>query len=168
MSPTGGLETIIDEIEVGEFDGSLGFELICDDNIDNDCDDSDCAAAASCQLTVAVKPGDANGDGSLDGADPVAFLSWLFAGVDFPAPAGHELCLATPGDPDVITSVGLQVLDWNDSGDLDLADGVTQLSWTFSGAVEHPDCIPTVLVPPNCPNCIQVDNTNCIDTCTPD
>ena len=126
VSPTGGLETIIDEIEVGEFDGSL------------------------------------------DGADPVAFLSWFFAGVDFPAPAGHELCLATPGDPDVITAVGLQVLDWNDSGDLDLADGVTQLSWTFSGAVEHPDCIPTVLVPPNCPNCIQVDNTNCIDTCTPD
>jgi len=148
-------------------------ETACNDNMDNDldgdtdCDDSDCASATNC-LTVSVKPGDANGDGVLDGADPVAFLSWFFAGVDFPAPPGHELCLATPGDPDVMTAVGLQVLDWSNDGTLDLSDGVGQLAWTFSGAVPHPDCIPTVLSPPNCPNCIEVDNTSCIDTCVPD
>jgi len=145
----------------------------CDDNVDNDldgdtdCDDSDCAAAMNC-LTVSIKPGDANQDGTLDGADPVALLSWFFSGVDFPAPPGAELCLATPGETDVITPVGLQVLDWSNDGTLDLSDGVGQLAWTFTGGTEHPDCIPTVLVPPNCPNCIEVVSPECIDTCTPD
>ena len=146
-------------------------ESACDDNVDNDgdgttdCGDTDCAAEQVC-LKVLVKPGDANGDGVLDGADPVAFLSWFFAGTDFPAPSGHELCLATPGDPDVITAVGVKVLDWNGDGNLDLADGIAQLTWTFSGGSAHTECVPT-MSPPNCPNCIEVDNTNCIDTCTP-
>jgi hypothetical protein len=84
---------------------------------------------------------------------------------------GHELCLATPGvglNPDVISAVGLRVCDWNDDGNVDLSDGIGQLTWTFSGGPAHPDCIPTVLSPPNCPNCIKVDNTDCIDTCVPD
>ena len=118
--------------------------------------------------TVSVKPGDANGDGILDLADPVAFLSWFFGGTDFPAPTGHELCLATPGDPDVITAAGVAVLDWNGSGILDLADGVAQLTWTFSGGAAHPGCVSTVLMPPNCPNCIQVDSPDCLNTCTAD
>jgi len=124
-------------------------------------------------VPVLIKPGDANGDGVLDGSDPVAFLSWFFAGVDFPAPAGHELCLATPreGATDIMTGVGLQVLDWSNDGTLDLSDGVGQLAWTFSGGPEHPDCIPTVLSPPNCPNCIAIcplTPNPCIDTCTED
>jgi len=129
------------------------------------CDVTEAVCIEDC--TSFVKPGDANQDGALDGADPVAFLSWFFSGVDFPAPAGAELCLATPGSPDVITAVGLQVLDWNNDGGLDLADGVSQRAWTFTGGPEHPDCIPTVLVPPNCPNCIVVESPDCINTCTP-
>jgi hypothetical protein len=64
---------------------------------------------------TAFRRGDVNGDGDLDIADPISFLSYLFvAGSDSPA------CLDTA--------------DANDDGELDIADAVTMLLFLFGGS----------------------------------
>ena len=97
-------------------------------------------------------PGDCNQDGGVDLSDGVAFLGWLFNGVQLPAPPGSELCLL---DPVNATAVGLQIMDWNGDGALDNSDGVGLLTWSFSGAAEH------VLGQ----DCIHIRSPDCISSC---
>jgi len=122
---------------------------------------------------AAIKPGDANQDGALDIADAAATLAWFFAGVDFPAPRGSELCFAIPGirgEPDRLTEVGLRSLDWNCDRVVDLGDPVSQLAWQFQNAFAHSlltQCRVLGCATQDCGNCIEVESSDCISTCTP-
>lgn len=62
--------------------------------------------------------GDANDDGTVDIADPVSTLSYLFSGG------------AAPSCEDAA--------DANDDGDLDIGDPITSLTWLFLGGAEPP------------------------------
>jgi hypothetical protein len=122
---------------------------------------------------AAIKPGDANQDGTLDIADPTAALAWFFSGVDLPTPPESELCFVIPGirgERDRLTEVGLRVLDWNCDSILDLGDPVSQLSWQFQSAFAHSlvtQCAVRGCETLTCGNCIEFQSANCISTCTP-
>ncbi|MGA1489262.1 MAG: hypothetical protein ACO4B3_09680 [Planctomycetota bacterium] len=67
--------------------------------------------------STGFKRSDANDDGSVNIADAIAILDYLFSG-------GSSTCL--------------DALDANDDGSTNIADGIFVLSWLFSGGAEPP------------------------------
>ena len=100
---------------------------------------------------VSLKPGDVNGDGSLNIADMVAQLNFLFGGGGLP-----ECYVVPDSDPVALNPAGLAVLDYNGDGSNNIADAVSGLSGLFAGGGPHVlggDCAE---IEANCEsNCVQ-------------
>ena len=95
-----------------------------------------------------VVPGDCNSDGSVDVADGVCLLGYLFMGT---VAAGLPC-----GDGTSADSANQQLMGWNDDGALDLTDAVSLLNWKFLGGPAHPlgsSCTPIQ----GCPEVCTVD-----------
>jgi len=89
------------------------------------------------------RPGDANGDGRFDIADPIRLLGLLFAGTDNPLPCAGSI--SSPGN--------VKVLDANGDGRVDLADAIHSLNWLYAGGRPHvlgADCVPVEGCPDLC------------------
>jgi len=78
-----------------------------------------CPASPNCPPHAGFERGDANADGSLDIADAVTTLNYLFAGQTF-LPC-------------------LDAADANDDGALDIADAVYILNYLFGNGPEPPE-----------------------------
>jgi hypothetical protein len=96
-------------------------EEICDNDTDDDgdgqtdCDDSDCAKAASCLGTRFVR-GDPNASGSVDLTDGIVVLNYLFLGG--------------------VDPVCFDAADTDDNGALVISDAVIIFAWLFQGGME--------------------------------
>ena len=77
---------------------------------------------------ASVKPGDVNGDGSLNISDPVAHLNFLFASGVLP-----ECLTVTGADPVELTEAGVAILDFNGDDGSNIADPVGALNFLFGG-----------------------------------
>jgi hypothetical protein len=79
------------------------------------------------------RPGDANGDGSLDISDPVMVLGVLFTGSAKAFPCGDGLA----------TDAGnVALVDWQPDGAIDISDAVAMLSLLFLGGRPHALAVP--------------------------
>ena len=74
------------------------------------------------------RPGNANGDASVDISDPVTLLGFLFMGAPARLPCGD----GGAADPANVT-----LLDWQPDGKIDISDGVAMLSFLFLGGSPH-------------------------------
>jgi hypothetical protein len=79
-----------------------------------------------------LKPGDVNGDGSLNIADSVAQLGFLFSSEAILA------CYVVPRSvPPELTGAGLAMLDFNGDAQSNIADPVASLGFLFGGGPPH-------------------------------
>jgi len=78
---------------------------------------------------VGLLPGDNNGDGSINIADAVTILNFLFGGGDLPG-----CLLEGPGE---LAEIGVIVLDFNGDGGANISDAIGSLNNLFAGGPEH-------------------------------
>lgn len=78
---------------------------------------------------VALTPGDVNIDGSVNIADPVSVLNFLFAAATF------DPCLMA--GPGAINAAGAAVANWNGDPSVNIADPVAALNFLFGGGSQH-------------------------------
>lgn len=95
-----------------------------------------------------LTPGDINGDGSANIADPINSLNFLFGG------AVLDPCLVDGTTP---TANLLAIADWNDDGGINIADAIGELNWLFASAAPHPNGVA----------CQNLGDGTCGDTCSP-
>lgn len=92
-----------------------------------------------------LAPGDCNLDGSVDIADAICLLGFLFLGSPARLPCGD----GTRDDP-----ANRELFDWNGDAGTNIADAVDLLGWLFRGGPPHvlgSDCRPTSGCPEACP-----------------
>jgi len=104
-------------------------------SVDDDPACPDRAADDTCSTKFSVesvqadsKPGDCNGDGTLDISDPVCFLLYLFVNSSTPLPCGDGT-LDSPSNA--------ELLDFNGDGLTDLSDAIAGLSYLFTNGPPH-------------------------------
>ena len=86
-------------------------------------------------------PGDCNLDGSVNVADPLCLLGFLFLGDHDPVSCGDA------------AGSGEALLDWSGDGRLSVTDAVIALRYLFLGGPPHAlgtECIPTAGCPAAC------------------
>jgi len=95
-----------------------------------------------------LQPGDINGDGSANIADPITTLNFLFGGAQL------DSCLVDGVTP---TDNLLAIADWNDDSGINIADAIGELNYLFAGGSAHPNGVA----------CANIGDGTCGDTCTP-